>query len=39
MKSVQFAFIYPYGHEQCHTDMVTLKNEYENDEDIFLKNY
>lgn len=41
IKSVKFAFLYPYSYEDQRSDILTLKNLYEvnHDQDIFFKQY
>lgn len=37
MKSVEFAFIYPYSYEQCRSDLERLKTQNENSKDLFFQ--
>jgi cytosolic carboxypeptidase protein 5 len=37
--SVEFAFTYPYSHEQCRADILALNEQYQNDKELFFGQY
>jgi murein tripeptide amidase MpaA len=39
IRCVQFAFIYPYSHEQCHQDLDALRALHENDPELLFRQY